>query len=141
MHKTLEELESIFLEFPTNNATFLIKKVYEIRRKKLNSYTIEDLRLMIGQNQGLNYLVPIALKVLKSDPFSEGDFYEGDLLTSVLSCTCQFWQSNPEQIEMMNAVIQLAVVKMDDIEITDSIKRSILKLIEEYKFCVSDFSV
>lgn len=42
-----------------------------------------DLRVLIGQQEGLRWLLPIALRVLIADPLVEGSYYEGDLLTLV----------------------------------------------------------
>ena len=40
--------------------------------------------MMIGQDIGSKYLLPIALKKLQENPLAEGDFYEGDLLYNVI---------------------------------------------------------
>ena len=39
----------------------LVKNCYRLRRVPLKHFRIEDLRLMIGQEIGLKYLLPIAL--------------------------------------------------------------------------------
>ena len=49
---------------------------------------------MIGQQIGLNYLIPLAIETLTIDLFAEGDFFEGDLLKNVLSIETQFWNNN-----------------------------------------------
>lgn len=49
---------------------------------------------MIGQQLGLKYLVPLALKLLSENLFAEGDFYEGDLLKSLFDVEIQFWKNN-----------------------------------------------
>lgn len=51
---------------------------------------------MIGQNIGLKALVPIAMKVLESDPLAAGDFYPGDLFGAVLRAEHAFWVENPK---------------------------------------------
>nr|WP_254640039.1 contact-dependent growth inhibition system immunity protein [Chitinophaga sp. GbtcB8] len=128
----------IFFPVPKENETFLIKKVYLTRQKRLAEYTIEDLRLMIGQKQGLDYLVPLALNHLEEDPFVEGDFYEGDLLVNVLKCQCEFWKSHASNIKRMNEVVQLVADRIEDIDLLEDIKQSILSLIEKYKHCISN---
>ncbi len=42
----------------------------------------------------MNYLIPLALETLTIDLFAEGDFYEGDLLKSVLEIDTKFWDNN-----------------------------------------------
>ncbi len=95
-HKTLENLEKDELLSTAFNST-LVKRACDLRRKVLNEFTTEDLRLMIGQQTGLNYLVPLALEVLTSDLFAEGDFFEGDLLQNVLKVRTGFWDDNKDQ--------------------------------------------
>jgi hypothetical protein len=73
------------------DASFLIKRCHELRTKPLRDFTVEDLRIMIGQNIALQPLVGLALGRLRSDPLLEGDCYPGDLLASVLRVDTAFW--------------------------------------------------
>ena len=82
--KTIENLEKV--EWPHFDFdSRLIRRTKELRKVPLNEFTIEDLRLMIGQQIGLNYLIPLALETLTEDLYAEGDFFEGDLLKNVLA--------------------------------------------------------
>jgi len=78
------------------DATFLIKRCHELRTKPLRDFTVEDLRIMIGQQVALNRLVPIALDRLQPDALVEGDYYPGDLLASVLRVDAAFWKRSPD---------------------------------------------
>lgn len=49
---------------------------------------------MIGQQFSLDYLIPLALETLTANLFAEGDFFEGDLLKSVLAIRTEFWNNN-----------------------------------------------
>jgi len=91
--KTLENLEKDVWSYPDFNS-HLVTRCYELRKIPLDTFTNEDLRLMIGQNIGLNYLIPLALEVLTINLFAEGDLYEGDLLKSVLAVNPAFWMQN-----------------------------------------------
>ena len=51
---------------------------------------------MIGQNIGLNFLIPLAIDELKQNKLAEGDFYEGDLLKSVLTSDTDYWKMEKE---------------------------------------------
>ena len=64
---------------------------------------------MIGQNIGLEYLVPLALERLHKDPFAEGDYYPCDLLVSVLGSEAHFWEGHPELREQAIAIAQRAI--------------------------------
>jgi CDI immunity proteins len=88
--KTLEELEGVELSeqvWPTP----LVKEVHRLRTVPLEKFSTENLRIMIGQQCGLLYLVPMALDVLDLDPWAAGDLYKGDLLHSVLRVESDFW--------------------------------------------------
>ena len=78
------------------DATLLIKRCHQLRTKPLRDFTVEDLRIMIGQQVALNRLVPIALDRLQPDPLVEGDDYPGDLLASVLRVDAAFWARFPD---------------------------------------------
>jgi hypothetical protein len=60
---------------------------------------------MIGQNIGLPYLIPLALQHLRRDALTEGDFYPGDLLKSVLTVDPTFWR---EHLELREEVKEIA---------------------------------
>lgn len=85
MQQTLEQLENDDWGEP-QFFSMLSKTVHELRRKPLEQFTVKDLRLMIGQNMGLEHLLPLAMKVLHQTPLAEGTYYEGDLLCAVLEC-------------------------------------------------------
>ncbi|WP_321285372.1 contact-dependent growth inhibition system immunity protein [uncultured Sunxiuqinia sp.] len=63
----------------------LIKRTKELRKVPLNKFTTEDLRIMIGQQFSLDYLITLAIETLSVNIFAEGDFYEGDLLKCTLN--------------------------------------------------------
>ena len=81
--KTLEMLECDVWPVP-DYPSRLVKKAHALRKTPLDDFTVEDLRLMIGQSIGLQYLLPRAMAVLANDPLAEGDFYPGDLLVQVV---------------------------------------------------------
>ena len=75
----------------------------------LGEFYAEDLRLTIGQNLGLEYLVPLALEQLQEDPFAEGAYSPGDLLVSVLGANGEFWQAHPDLREQAATVAERAI--------------------------------
>lgn len=91
-----------------SNATSLIRRCHELRTKPLREFTVEDLRLMIGQHVALNRLVPIALDRLRPDPLIEGDCYPGDLLASTLRVDAGFWKRSPDlEVELRKLIKEL----------------------------------
>ncbi|MFD4208614.1 contact-dependent growth inhibition system immunity protein [Micromonospora tulbaghiae] len=81
---SIEQHERDVWPDPGPEATSLVRRCAELRRKPLAEFTVEDLRVMIGQEIGVPALLPLALQVLRRDPLVEGDYYPGDLLANVL---------------------------------------------------------
>ncbi|MFD4787692.1 contact-dependent growth inhibition system immunity protein [Streptomyces sp. NPDC058459] len=94
--RSLEELERGRWPAPSGGETRLMAAVHELRRKPIGGLTVEDLRLLIRQDVGLLYLLPVAVEILRVDPLAEGDMYEGDLLATVLTRSAGVWSEFPE---------------------------------------------
>jgi len=96
LNNTLEQLENDRWDpDPTpETSSGLVKTVYELRKKPLKDFTVEDLRIIIGQSFSLEFLITLATGELKKNILAEGHFYEGDLLQSVLSSDVNFWKNN-----------------------------------------------
>jgi hypothetical protein len=93
--KTLDELDPPAWGKPSYDSA-LVTTCHRLRKKPIGEFSVEDLRIMIGQGIGLRWLIPVALRLLERDPLSEGDFYPGDLLVSVLRIDREFWAHEPE---------------------------------------------
>jgi hypothetical protein len=97
-----------------------------LRTKPLRDFTVEDLRIMIGQQVALNRLVPLALKRLRPDPLMAGDSYPGDLLASVLRVDAAFWDWSPDlTVEMRKLGEDLRERFTQEPELRERIKRFI----------------
>lgn len=94
--RSLEELERERWPTPSAGATRLITTAHALRRRPIGELTVEDMRLLIGQDVGLAFLLPLALEVLGDDPMAEGAMYEGDLLSAVLTISPAVWKEWPE---------------------------------------------
>ncbi|MFB8202422.1 contact-dependent growth inhibition system immunity protein [Kitasatospora purpeofusca] len=80
---------------PSGDETRLVATEPALRRKPVGDLTAEDLRLLIGQSEGLVHLLPLAVDILRGNPLAEGDLYEGDLLAAVLSRSAEVWPRIP----------------------------------------------
>jgi len=118
--KTLEQLEKDVWG-PDTFGSHLTSTIHRLRKKVLNDFSIEDLRITIGQQEGLPYLVPLAIEVLKEDISAEGDFYEGDLLKAVLTVDPKFWKENREYWETVHFLIKTKKQKVKQMEIDTDI--------------------
>ena len=115
-YKTLENLEKEVWEEP-DFLSHVVKRANELRKIPLDQFKTEDIRLMIGQEIGLKYLVPLAIEVLKVDLFAEGDYYEGDLLQMVLKIPNDFWQTYPDYKKTLNNLIQDRMSEINELNI------------------------
>jgi hypothetical protein len=82
---TLEQLENdVWPEPKPEEATRLVTTCHRLRRKDIDDFSTEDLRVMLGQGIGLPHLAPLAIAILEDNPLIEGDLYPGDLLTALI---------------------------------------------------------
>ena len=65
---TLQALENDDWGEPTY-PSHLVTTCHALRRKPLKDFTVEDLRIMIGENLSLEYLLPLAIEVLRENPW------------------------------------------------------------------------
>lgn len=105
--KNLETLENkIYPSLKADEGSYLIKTCNALRKKQLLDFTTEDLRIMIGQGIGLEFLIPLAIETLTENLFAEGDMYEGDLLKTVLNVDTQFWDGHKIYWQSLNDIIK-----------------------------------
>ena len=112
LNKSLETLEKDFWQTPEGES-HLITTCHQLRKKALKNFDIEDLRIMIGQNISLPYLIPIATNKIQNNILSEGDFYEGDLLKSILESDTNFWKENRESWLLVCSIFDNQKHKLD----------------------------
>lgn len=103
--KTLEYLEKETWS-PHDSDSRLIRRTKELRKVPLSTFETEDLRIMIGQQLSLDYVIPLALDTLKVDLFAEGDYFEGDLLKNVLAIETGFWDNNKDYWQTLHDLIK-----------------------------------
>ena len=127
---TIEEIEQVFWGDAPSDATSLVEKCHKLRSKDLSAFTIEDYRLLIGQNIALQLLIPPALEILEENICAEGDLYEGDLLSSVLTSEKAFWK---EQQQMKEALANLIMRNINFLEAKEIMTRQMRRAFEAFK--------
>ena len=132
MNKTIEEIENDYWKEPEYNS-HLVETCYALRKKNLMDFTVEDIRIMIGQNMSLQILIPFAIQKLKENILIDGDYYEGDLLHSVLSSDRSFWRMNPKLKNELILTFEENMAKIKTFETTEEIKTSILEAYKIFK--------
>ncbi len=116
IHRTLRDINETE-EWQAKFESSLVEKCCDIYNSKiLSDYNVEDMRMMIGQSIGLDYIVPLALDELEGNLLAEGDFYQGDLLESVSRISNDFWNENPEQRSFLKNIISQQVKKLEEIQ-------------------------
>ena len=123
-NKNLEELDGENWGEPNYNS-YVVTNCHRLRRVSLKDFTVEDLRLMIGQGISLKFLIPLALEYLESNSFAEGDFYPGDLLNNVLDVSREFWNENPSLLRRISVITEKATTELDKVDLSDEIKKEI----------------
>ena len=93
--------------------SYLVKRSFELSKIPLVDFTVEDLRLMIGQGIALEYLTLLALEKLEADILAEGGYYPGDLLKNVIDVHPDFWIANKNLYHQLK---QLILDKQNTIE-------------------------
>lgn len=127
---TLDELENDFWLEPEYDSNLVIK-CHSLRKIPLNQLTIENLRMLIGQEIGLVYLVPISMEYLEENTWCQGDYYNGDLLQSVLKINIDFWKSHSELFARLSEIM-IGMETMNNLYL-NTLSPAWLKILEDTK--------
>ncbi len=126
--QSLQELEKSDWGEPTYHSS-LVRTCHALRRKPLAEFTTEDLRIMIGQQISLPYLIPLALERLEVEPLVEGRCYPGDLLSAVLKVDRAFWSEHAGLRQRVDRVIEQLRVALPTLDEIDA--ETVRQLLEE----------
>ena len=103
--RSLNELEGEAWS-PPEYDSHLVRTCHQLRTKPIGDFTAEDLRIMIGQEIGLFFLVPLALQMLEPDIAVSGAFFPGDLLEAVLRVPEDYWLRQQEQRDRLRMITE-----------------------------------
>ena len=104
LNRTLTALEDKDWGPPTDGS-HVVTECHRLRHVLLKDLAIEDLRLLIGQEIGLPFLVPLALERLNDDPWAQGHMYPGDLLNAVVTVPANFWHEHPHLVPRFQSAL------------------------------------
>ncbi|GIJ54042.1 contact-dependent growth inhibition system immunity protein [Virgisporangium aurantiacum] len=108
---TIEQIDGVDRGDPPHDSSTLVRRCTTLRRKSLDRFTPEDLRIMLGQREAVPILLPLAVDMLVDNPLAEGDFYPGDLLMTVLRLPSSTWVTLQDGRRRLTAAV--AAVDLD----------------------------
>jgi len=89
----------------TTDTSALATNCLTLYEKPLRDFTVENLRVMIGQSIGLELLIPLAVELLQENPFVQGDYYPGDLLSVVVQVEPGFWHAHQDFYRSVSEIV------------------------------------
>ncbi|MEC7782157.1 MAG: contact-dependent growth inhibition system immunity protein [Bacteroidota bacterium] len=92
--KSIEQLENDVWENPSKFPSDMIERCYRYRKISIAELTKKQIKLLISQKIGIEYLVEIAIEKLEWDILTECEFYKGDLLMAIFNLPTKFWSEN-----------------------------------------------
>lgn len=131
--QTLEHLENHVWPKANDNLSRLEITCNTLRKKPLKDFTVEEFRVMISQNLGLPYLMPLAIEILREDIMAQGDFYEGDLLKCVLTSDKTYWIQQKDQRDLICNLFEKNRIIIEEIDTTIEIKKELFDSFELFK--------
>ncbi len=95
--KSIEQLEKNVWKELSEYPTDLVEKCYQYRKVSISELNIEQIRLLVSQQIGLEHIIGISLNKLEQNILAEGHFYAGDLLVAVSGLPTEFWHENKNE--------------------------------------------
>jgi len=105
--KTLQDLDGEDWGGPPY-PTSLVETCHRLRRVPLRDFADEDLRIMIGQDIGLDYLIPLALDRVEDEPWLCATFYDGDMLWYLIK-RVTYWPTHASEKARFDRVVDRAI--------------------------------
>jgi hypothetical protein len=104
--KSIEQLERDIWKNPSEFPTDMVEKYYRYRKIGIAELTNEQIRLLISQQIGIEYLIGIALEKLERNILTECDFYECDLLVAVSCLPTEFRNENQTECLTFKNIVE-----------------------------------
>jgi hypothetical protein len=130
--KSLQELENQDWGEPPYDS-YLVTACHLLRRKPIGALRPIELRLLIGQQIGLPYLVPLAVEKLLDEPMLAADFYPGDLLTAVLMADKRLWTFYPQLKPLLAQMAERALASLSFDQEYSLVRQSLLEAIRKFE--------
>jgi len=108
----------------------MVRSVHELRRRAVKDLSVEDLRRLIAQDVGLQWLLPVALEFLRETAPQEVEtgWYDDDLLSAVLTRKESVWRSAPQLARHLDKTVGMLA------DLSPYVQREV----EDYRAALSD---
>jgi len=125
-NQSIETIEKDIWQIP-DYGSYVVQKSYEYRKIPIKNLSNEACRLLLGQDIGVNCVLPFVVEILKKDILAGGDLYDGDLLNSVLNIKSDYWRFNNTLYKTIEYLIENTTVIDDEIEKAEKMLNDIRK--------------
>ncbi|MBP3352428.1 MAG: hypothetical protein J6L65_08525 [Lachnospiraceae bacterium] len=104
-NKSIEELENDYWEEASFDS-YNVVTCHKARKKPIKQLSCEEIRCLIGQKIGLKYMLPMAVDILRNEPFIDATYFEGDLLLILLRLDKNDWEYNQNELKCFTSILQ-----------------------------------
>ena len=91
--------------------TYVLRTAARAMRLPLKDLSAEEIRLLIGQKVGLQYLLPLAIEILRKNPLKQASMFPGDLLAVCKRLDPADWNENPVELRAFQNILKAAEPK------------------------------
>lgn len=108
MEKSDQSLNEIYGMQPFEPVpdTYVIRTAAQAMQKPLRALSAEEIRLLIGQRTGLRELLPLAVGILRENPWTQTCYYAGDLLEVCRRLHDADWTECPDAYAQFQTIIK-----------------------------------
>lgn len=99
----------------------MVRRALEALATPVADRTPQQARLLIGQQEDCDRLVPIALGWLTDDPLLDVDFYPGDLLVAVCRLPDGFWSGHPDEQAQLEHLLTTTTADLTEAPLPEAI--------------------
>ena len=101
---------------PPPYVTPMVEQIEIAYATPLKNLSVDQVRLLVGQQIGLEFVMPRALYELSKNPLVDASYYQGDLLNACLSVDREFWMEHEGHWYDLNTIFEALRETMKDIE-------------------------
>lgn len=84
--------------------TYVLRTAARALRLPLKDLSAEEIRLLVSQKTGLEYVLPRAVEILRKNPMTRTCYYAGDLLDACKRLTFSDWAANSAELRAFREI-------------------------------------